>query len=85
MEIRVDFYKASGKWYAGGVVDVGATRVWHENNALLNAIRRSQEIISAKTDASWRQWTVVSSDLPENEANPDYIGFFKAVLQIGEA
>jgi hypothetical protein len=84
VEIRVDFYKANGKWYAGGVVNVGATRLWHDGHALLNAIRHRQEIIAAKTDASWRQWTVVSSDLPENEANPEYKEFFKAVLQIGE-
>lgn len=43
MIIRVDYYKPSGKWYAGGDVDVGPARLWKES--FRKAIQNNQQIL----------------------------------------
>lgn len=75
MKIYVDFFKPSGKWYAGGEVDVGEARLWRDN--LLQAIWDNQMLLNQNTERS--QWTVVS-----READQDDNEFCRAVLQVGK-
>ena len=82
MKIRVDFFKPSGKWYAGGMVEVGDHKLWM--GSLLDVIWKNQEILSSHPDRSPQTyWTIVIDDPPNTENDPSYNDFFKAVLQIG--
>lgn len=70
--IQVDFYKDTGKWYSGGRVNIGDTRLWHGDEKIKQAIIDNQEILSE----SWiGQFNVVTSDLPETEDDPNYREF----------
>lgn len=80
MKIRVDFYKPSGKWYSGGLVDIGDSKPWHGRDILLDKILENQKIL---VPGNMEQWTIVSDDPPGSEIDPNYKDFFKAVLQIG--
>lgn len=44
MKIRVDFYKDTGKWYEGGIVDIGDTPGWN-TDAVKQAIVNHQNIM----------------------------------------
>lgn len=44
MKIRVDFYKETGKWYEGGIVDIGDTPGW-DTHAVKQAIVDHQNIL----------------------------------------
>jgi hypothetical protein len=80
--IRVDWYKPSRKWYAGGTVDVGDVKLYDGINAMLNAISRNQKVLPGS--GIEMHWTIVIDDLPENKERADYHEFFKAVLQVGQ-
>ena len=43
MIVQVDFFKETGKWYAGGEVDVGEARLWKGDMA--KAISQNQQIV----------------------------------------
>ena len=45
MKIRVDFYKDTGKWYEGGIVDIGNTPGW-DTGAVKQAIVDYQNIMN---------------------------------------
>jgi hypothetical protein len=48
MKIQVDFYKPSGKWYAGGIVDIGDAKLWRDEsgyNSVAVAIGKNQQIL----------------------------------------
>lgn len=81
LEVRVDFFKPSGKWYAGGTVNVGPARLWQGRDVFLRAVWERQQILGGSGGA---YWTVVTGDLPENEARADYREFSRAVLQVGQ-
>lgn len=79
MKIQVDFYKPSGKWYAGGEVEIGDTQPWKN---LLDVIWENQQILATKRS---NYWTIVTNDTPSNYADPNYRHCFKFVLQVGVA
>ncbi len=79
--IRVDWYKPSGKWYAGGIVNVGDVKLHDGNDAMLDAISRNQKALAGSGMGTY--WTIVINDLPENKERADYHEFFMAVLQVG--
>jgi len=72
--ILVNFYKQSGKWYTGGRVNVGDSRLWKGD--LLQAIVDNQHIVGDGWPGSYY---VVTEDLPEYDTNPEY-GEFSGAL-----
>jgi hypothetical protein len=81
MKIWVDFYKPRGKWYTGGVVDLGDVKPYQGRDLMLEAVWKNQDLLKASTDRTY--WTVVSDDLRSLARDPEYKDFAKAVLQIG--
>jgi hypothetical protein len=76
--IRVDFFKVTGKWYAGGEVNVGRARHWKSPREYMQAIADNQEILSE----GWQgQFHVVTDDTHENYIDPHYRGFNKFFLE----
>ena len=41
MKVKVNFYKSTGKWYAGGIVDIGTVATW-DSGAVKQAIVDNQ-------------------------------------------
>lgn len=80
VQIRVDFYKESGKWYSGGTVDVGDARLW-QGPKFKQAIVDNQHILVD----GWVNDTfyVVTNGLPENSSNPEYREFSMALFKPG--
>lgn len=78
MKIQVDFYKPSGKWYAGGEVEIGDAKPYDDD--LLYIIWENQQILTSKHS---KYYTVVTNDTPDNDADPNYHYCFKSILQIG--
>jgi len=73
--ILVNFYKQSGKWYMGGRVNVGDSRLWKGN--FLQAIVDNQHILGE----GWPgHYYVVTEDLPEHDTNPEYHEFSGALF-----
>ncbi|HWQ42790.1 MAG TPA: hypothetical protein VN456_12245 [Desulfosporosinus sp.] len=73
--IQVDFYKQSGKWYTGGRVNVGDSRLWKGD--LLQAIVDNQHIVGG----GWPgHYYAVTEDLSEHNANPEYREFSGALF-----
>lgn len=75
--IRVDFFRPSGKWYAGDEVNIGEARLWKGD--IPQAIVDNQQILSD----GWQDeeyYTVVTQDLPENMAKLEYKEFSKAIF-----
>lgn len=75
--IRVDFYKKTGKWYAGGQVNVGNERLWRGEN-FLRAIVDNQQILN---DGWQGNYHVVTDDLHENFEKREYQEFSKAFFE----
>ena len=83
MIIQVDFYKESGKWYAGGEVDLGDVRMYKDITAYKKAIINNQTILG--TDWYKRgAYYVVTSDLPESEKDRNYTDFNHGLFFPGE-
>lgn len=77
LEIRVDFYKSTGKWKYGGKVNVGTARLY--NGELPQAIVNNQDIIQD----GWQDhegYIVVIDDTAENWENQNYSSFNKAIF-----
>lgn len=75
VEVQVDFYKLTGKWYAGGRVEIGDARLWKGD--LYSAIIKNQQILKP----GWEDhFIVVVNDLPELDTDPNYHEFFKAIF-----
>lgn len=76
LRIWVDFYRPSGKWYAGGEVDLGNARMWGPGNEFKQAIVDNQQALK---DGWQGDYIVVTSDLPVSWADPNYHEFNKRV------
>ena len=63
MKVKVNFYKQSGKWYAGGIVDIGNVSV-HSTNALEQAIVDNQGILM---DGWQGQYYVVVDNVSDDD------------------
>lgn len=77
LTIQVDFYKTTGKWKYGGLVNVGEARMYKGD--IPQAIVDNQEIIFD----GWQEheeFIVVINDTAENWENPEYRAFNKAVI-----
>jgi hypothetical protein len=73
--IQVDFYKQSGKWYQGGRVNVGESRLWKGD--FLQSVVDNQRILGE----GWQgHYYVVTADLPEYDTNPEYKEFSGALF-----
>lgn len=76
LKIKVDFYKDSGKWYSGGIVDIGSVRLWHGEETVKQTIIDNQKILA---DSWIGRFHVVINDLPENKQKADYQEFTNAL------
>lgn len=75
MKIRVDWYKPSGKWYAGGEVEVDDSRLYFDD-FLQKIVDNQNELIDG-----WQGgYDVVTSDTEENYADQNYTLFYKALF-----
>jgi hypothetical protein len=62
VKVKVNFFKPSGKWYSGGVVDVGDARPGLGN--LYGAIVKNQQILKA---GACQHYVVVVGDAEGEE------------------
>lgn len=75
--IRVDWYKkGSGKWQAGGEVDVDESPLYGDD--FLQKIVDGQDQL---TEGWQGQYDVVTRDLDENMAKSDYHKFYHALIK----
>jgi len=82
MEIQVEFYRESGKWYAGGIVDISDTPGW-DTGAVRQAIVEHQGILM---DGWQGQYYVVVGNVSDDDdfcmrhfVPGDFVGIVKAV------
>ena len=69
MQIHIDFYKKSGKWYAGGDIEIPDTsNIFDEN--ILDVIDKAQRIV-----INPRQFIYVVDNITSNY-------FFKGILNL---
>jgi len=66
MLIQVDFYKKTGKWYAGGRVEI-KPQPWEDG--IYEAILENQDILMK---GAGREYYIVVNDIPESENDPNY-------------
>lgn len=79
MKIRVDWFKPSGKWYAGGEVEIGDLYLFDDE--LKQAIVDNQNHIGE----GWQgYYDVVTSDTEENWRDESYTKFFKHLFHSGK-
>jgi len=64
MKIQVDFYKDTGKYYSGGIVDIGDTLAW-DTDAVKQAIVDNQRILM---DGWQGQYYVVVGNVSDDDA-----------------
>ena len=77
MLIQVDWYKITGKWKYGGIVDVGKAKLY-QGNLMQVIIDNQKELV-----VDWYRhssYIVVTSDTAENAADPNYHDFFNALF-----
>ncbi len=60
MQIQVDFYKPSGKWYAGGLVEIGDVGL-HAKEDFMQAVVNGQQILIDQWTAHGEYYVVTSS------------------------
>ncbi len=77
-----DFYKASGKWYAGGLVNFVEVRPWDNTDDKLDTLWKNQRILHSATDH--KQWTIVLDNPYSVDKNPEHKFLWKQILQIGQ-
>lgn len=63
MKIQVNFYRQSGKWYAGGIVDIGSTATW-DTSEVKQAIVDNQGILM---DGWQGQYYVVVGNVSDDD------------------
>ena len=63
MKIQVDFYKQSGKWYEGGVVDIGTTAPW-DTGEVIQAVVDNQGMLM---DGWQGQYYVVVGNVSDDD------------------
>lgn len=68
MLIQIDFYKTTGKWYAGGRVEIDNTA--HEEG-IVQAIIDKQNILRTDWEVTCEFFLVVN-DIPESMNDPNY-------------
>ena len=65
MLVQVDFYKSTGKWYAGGRVECDKMP-WEDG--VYESIEKNQDILNRLSG----HFYMVVSDIPESENDPNY-------------
>ena len=65
MLVQVDFYKDTGKWYAGGRVECDKMP-WEDG--VYESIEKNQNILNRLSGYFY----MVVSDIPESENDPNY-------------
>jgi len=70
MLIQVDFYKETGKWYAGGRMEVDAKA--YDTQGVMRNIRDGQKFLVPGVFDPPVEFYVVVSDIPESMADPNY-------------
>ena len=66
MNIRVDWYKPSGKWYSGGIVDIGDAKLY-KNQEVEQAIVDKQQLLLHNWHINC-YYTVVVSNINDEDA-----------------
>ncbi len=66
MLIQVDFFKDTGKWYAGGMVEI-SFEAYEPANIIRTAIYQSQKIVNHP-----EEFHMVVDDIPESKVDPNY-------------
>lgn len=76
MKVKVDWYKRStGKWYSGGVVDIGDAKLWRQkeddprSNEVAVAIGLNQEVMRKGATSSGDYFVVVQNLEEDPEAD----------------
>lgn len=77
MKIRVDWFKDSGKWYSGGLVEIGETMIWQPE--FKQAIVDNQdELLDTWVD---HEYYVVCSNTKEQDDDPEFKGFHHVLFK----
>ena len=80
MKIRIDWYKESGKWYAGEEIEIsGNYRIWEEE-FLQEIVDNQNQLIEG-----WQgdQFIVVTGDLQKYDEDPNYDKFYHQLFPQG--
>jgi hypothetical protein len=59
MQIQVDFYRLSGKWYAGGLLEIGDVGL-HQKEDFMQAVVDGQQILVDSWTAHGEYYVVTS-------------------------
>lgn len=79
MQIRVDWFKPSGKWYSGGLVEIGDLRIW--DDGFKQAIVDNQnELVDEWTVDN--DFTVVCSNTEAQDNDPNFSGFHHILFRL---
>ena len=78
MKVKVDFYKTTGKWYSGCVIEM-ESKPWDDKPKIMDEIVEKQTAL-IKGDLS--HWTIVLDNVPEDEDKPNE--FWKRIIQFGQ-
>lgn len=65
MLIHVDWYKSSGKWYTGGIVDVGEASLVHKEEFKQAIVDNQHELVEGWT--SHAEYFVVTRERDQDE------------------
>jgi len=65
MLVQVDFYKKTGKWYSGGIVEC-SKMPWEDG--VLESILKNQNLLIGNCS----EFYIVLNDLPESENDRNY-------------
>lgn len=80
MLVRCDLYQRGGKWKYGGEVEIEKLP-WEKG--VLAAFIKNQNIVTANT-FRYNEFTLVMSDLPESENDPNYRMTYNRLYQPSE-
>lgn len=81
MKVWFDLYKPSGKWYAGGAVEMEDQEPFDPNESILETFWRNQDFMNGNCHKSL--YTIISDDLDSARNDSEYKTLWKQVLQIG--
>ena len=68
MLVQCDIYKETGKWYAGGKVEL--EKLPYENGVLKNFLEKQKILLSGSFSEPY--FYIVMSDIPESHNDPNY-------------